>query len=520
MRKIPFYPILLAMFSVMSLLANNIHEVNPSVSIRSFIIIGILSIVIMLFMKVLFKDWHKAAIASSLIIFMLMSYGHIYDALRSIPQVGLEISPHRFLLPVYIVIMITGFWWIRKKVEDASRFTYGLNIASVVLIIIPSFQIGQYILGTDQSADVSAVLTLESQVLSMDEDEIPPDIYYIILDTYTRGDALQRELQFDNSYFLDELRRRGFYVAECSRSNYGGTFGSLTSALNMNYISAIKQQLREHDEDAENYRLLLKHNLVRHLLEETGYTVVAFDTHYDWSRFSDADIYLSRETDSINLQIIEPFEAMLIKNTMGLLLTDLDYKTRPRILENVIEGVNFPYRGFAENQLFILDQLPRLSSLTGPKFVFVHILVPHVPRVFTAEGEIEKDTGYYGGRLSGAINDEYDRKGYTHEIEFINSELLGIVDELIRGSESDPIIILQGDTGKSGENTYQILNAYYLTDIDQSKLYPTISPVNSFRLIFNEYFGSDYELLSDRSYQDDTDLVELPETSDFCTDLP
>ena len=295
------------MFSVMSLLANNIHEVNPSVSIRSFIIIGILSIVIMLFMKVLFKDWHKAAIASSLIIFMLMSYGHIYDALRSIPQVGLEISRHRFLLPVYIVIMITGFWWIRKKVEDASRFTYGLNIASVVLIIIPSFQIGQYILGTDQSADVSAVLTLESQVLSMDEDEIPPDIYYIILDTYTRGDALQRELQFDNSYFLDELRRRGFYVAECSRSNYGGTFGSLTSALNMNYISAIKQQLREHDEDAENYRLLLKHNLVRHLLEETGYTVVAFDTHYDWSRFSDADIYLSRETDSINLQIIEPF---------------------------------------------------------------------------------------------------------------------------------------------------------------------------------------------------------------------
>ena len=96
MRKIPFYPILLAMFSVMSLLANNIHEVDPSVSIRSFIIIGILSIVIMLFMKVIFKDWHKAALASSLIVLMLMSYGHIYDALRSIPQVGLEISRHRF----------------------------------------------------------------------------------------------------------------------------------------------------------------------------------------------------------------------------------------------------------------------------------------------------------------------------------------------------------------------------------------------------------------------------------------
>jgi hypothetical protein len=161
-----------------------------------------------------------------------------------------------------------------------------------------------------------------------------------------------------------------------------------------------------------------------------------------------------------------------------------------------------------------------LGSFPGPKFVFAHILVPHVPRVFTTEGEIEKDPGFYGGRLSGAINQEYDRKGYTNEIEFINSELLGIVEELIRNSENDPIIILQGDTGKGGENTYQILNAYYLPEMDQSYIYSTISPVNSFRLIFNKYFGSDYDILHDRSYQNNTDLVEVPETSDFCTNLP
>jgi hypothetical protein len=31
-------------------------------------------------------------------------------------------------------------------------------------------------------------------------------------------------------------------------------------------------------------------------------------------------------------------------------------------------------------------------------------------------------------------------------------------------------------------------------------LYPTITPVNTFRLVFNDYFGGRYELLPDISY--------------------
>jgi hypothetical protein len=44
------------------------------------------------------------------------------------------------------------------------------------------------------------------------------------------------------------------------------------------------------------------------------------------------------------------------------------------------------------------------------------------------------------------------------------------------------------------------LNAYYLPDVDETALYETISPVNSFRVVLNSYFGTDYELLSDRCY--------------------
>jgi hypothetical protein len=44
-----------------------------------------------------------------------------------------------------------------------------------------------------------------------------------------------------------------------------------------------------------------------------------------------------------------------------------------------------------------------------------------------------------------------------------------------------------------------ILTAYYLPGKDHSALFPEISPVNAFRLIFNLYFGTSYEPLEDRS---------------------
>ena len=46
----------------------------------------------------------------------------------------------------------------------------------------------------------------------------------------------------------------------------------------------------------------------------------------------------------------------------------------------------------------------------------------------------------------------------------------------------------------------RILNAYYFPGVDANALYPSITPVNSFRLLFNLYLGESYELLEDKSY--------------------
>jgi hypothetical protein len=66
----------------------------------------------------------------------------------------------------------------------------------------------------------------------------------------------------------------------------------------------------------------------------------------------------------------------------------------------------------------------------------------------------------------------------------------------------------------------KILNAYFLPGEGAAGLYPSITPVNTFRLIFDVYFGADLELLedvSDHSTADDFfDFTIYPDDRPGC----
>ena len=512
LKRTPYHPLLLAAFSVLQLAAHNIDQIDPGQALRPLLIALAGAALALVVLALILRNRESAALVLSLGLLLFFSYGHVYALLKLEPLAGLGLGRHRYLVPAYAALLLLGLWAIRRSGERQAAFTQGVNLIAAALLFLPVVQIGSFLVRQSAATETAAEFSSETVPAFSAETGRLPDIYYIILDMHTRSDALLKDLGFDNSAFIREMREQGFYVAECARSNYEETLSSLTAALNLDYLSQLRFQLAAEGLGESEVRALMKNSLVRRNLESLGYQTVAFQTGYVWSEMRDADVFLSLSGDPLLLQRLTPFESLLLESSAYKLWLDSSY----RALIAQFGAEDFPHRDHVELQLYILDQLPRIADIDGPTFTFAHVLIPHPPFVFGPDGEIRTDPGFYSGLQAGAIDDEYQREGYTGQVAFIDSRISEIAAEIIRASDPPPILIIQGDHGLGGHNRLQILNMYYFPGVTDTGLYPNITPVNSFRVLFNAYFGADLELLPDRSFDQVDESVEVKEPEPAC----
>lgn len=479
-RQIVLHPFLFGIYPVIALLAYNIEQIQAQAALRSLLITFLGTVLIFTLLKLWLRDWHKAAFVSSLFLGLFFSYGHIYNFLEATPILGITFGRHRILGPLWLGLFLLGFWWVIKKAGDLQQVTHYLNIVAVLLLIFPLFQLGLFEYRTLSISSQGQTALAASTQLQLPGDHPAPDIYYIILDAYSRDDMLKKNYNIDNTPFLDELRSMGFYVASCSQSNYAQTELSLASSLNSNYLDAIDKRFSPGNTSRVGLPNLIQHSATRQALESLGYTTVAFETGFDATQIEDASLYLS---GSKHLEEND-FENLLIRTTAGRIFS---------------EGVAFlnlkpdwDARDEAHRQqiLFTLSELEKMPAIPGPKFVFAHLVIPHWPHVFGPNGE--------------RVHEHPDSvTGYHDQVLFINKQITPILNKIITESKSPPVIIIQGDHGsviESPERRMTILNAYYLPYGGDQALYEQISPVNSFRVILDHYFGDDLPLLNDSSY--------------------
>ncbi|MBN2257777.1 MAG: hypothetical protein JW704_08125 [Anaerolineaceae bacterium] len=511
LTKITLHPILFALYPVVALFAVNIHEVSVTVIWRPLLISLIVALVLLISARLILRDWMKASLVTSFILAIFYSYGRIYEFLKTTSLSSLNLVRHRYLLVAFFFILALGTWWMLKYLRNIKPITGILNIISVVLVILPIVQITKYALNEVSGEQAASNWVPSASLLSPAQPENKPDVYYIILDTYARADRIQAELGYDNSSFIQKLEALGFYVAGCSRSNYNNTHNSVVSSLNMSYLPELYAEGAEQGISIADIWMLIKPSAVRRNFEAFGYKIVAFDTGFDWTCIDDADLYLQREQNTYGVQLTSPFEQMLMNTTPLKILSDFRDKT---YTDQYLSGTH-PMANFIGLEEFILDQLPRVAEISEPTFTFAHVDIPHPPYVFSPDGYLT-DPGYWSVPVKGAVDDEHFRSGYIFALEYINDRMLNIVSEILNKSSTPPIIIIQGDHGYGEGQNFPILNAYYLPNMDANKLYPSISPVNSFRLIFNEYYGGQYDLLPDESFEM-TDITKpLPEYLPDC----
>lgn len=475
------HPFLLAAYPVLALLAHNIEDAALRNAWRPLALSVILTLGLYGFLFLILRDRYKAGIAATIVILLLFSYGHVYEWFEGKAYIGEILGRHRFLVIFYLLLLVASLVWVIRKRQGLPRISYFLNLLTSIALIIPILQIGVFEFRLARARTAGSEQTLQNENISLKPMEEPRDVYYLILDGYARDDILKKFYQFDNHPFLDRLTQLGFFVGACSLSNYAQTQLSLASSLNLNYLASLGEQYKAGNTSRIGLADLIQHSKARKIFESLGYTVIAFDTGYDATRWKDVDHYFAPQA----VQDIDDFEELFIRTTAARL---------------IVEGValldippNWEKRDqlHRERILFTLDRLNnQVLELPGPKFVFAHIISPHWPHVFGPHGE--------------AVHEHNDSLiGYRNQVEFINTQIVSLLTNLITKSSKAPVIIIQGDHGSVIESPQQrmsILNAYYLPGQPADILYEKISPVNTFRLIFNSYFNGNFDLLEDRSY--------------------
>lgn len=465
-------PLLWGLYPIVILLAANIGEVEGGAAGRALLAGGLAGLALYGLLRGLRQPPRRAAAAASLLLILFFTYGHAYIALKDAGLV--ELARHRLLAPLWLALLSAALWWTLRRAARPAEALSLLTLIAVVGLVIPLFQIARAQMARQRDSAATA--------LGLVRPENPPDIYYLIFDAYARDDSLRETYGVEIADFITRLEAQGFLVAECASSNYAQTRMSLASSLNLNYLEDFLPAEDLARDDQTILEVYIKDSQVRRSLEALGYQTVAFETGFAWTEWRDAARYLAPTTKASGFN---NFETLLLETSAVRLL--LDAQNLPAFLK---PDTRYKEEIHRERVLYVLAELARLPQTPGPKFVFGHIVSPHPPYVFNADGSV-------------APPDPDPASAYAEQVRYLNTRILTLVAGLIADSATPPIILIQGDHGAilaDKQERMQIFSAYYLGGETAAGLYPEITPVNSFRVVFNYFFGAAFPLLPDTSY--------------------
>lgn len=406
-----------------------------------------------------------------------------------------KIGYPEYITVIFGVFLLLSIYFIVKTKRNLKKITTLFNLIaigllfSLVVFALPQFRVQQDDIQPQKATDNDRYLISTSR-------NWEGDIYYIIVDRYPGAESLRALYKYDNSPFVNNLSQRGFWVINHSRSNYAETILSLSSSLNMQY----------HDAPLTEERMAKKieDNNVMQFLKNQGYSIIFFRSTYMYTNENrNADLeYNDRFVETGN-----NFQESLMLNSFFLRVTNR--------LSNTLFGYQILFPKSAQNvSKYTENTFKNLTSIPlrpGKKFIFAHIEMSEPLNLRNYSGNETKDQE----RNSKINNDEK----YIRTIEYNNFLITETVDEIIKKSRTPPIIIVQSDHGvgyrrgiddpgfvqqwtylDSDDYIPNNFNAYYLPEGGDSIVYPSITPVNSFRLIFNYYFNTSYERLEDKTY--------------------
>lgn len=490
------HPFLFAAASVFRLHASNLRETYFA-DTATALVIGLAAalLLIVVFGAVLRSFGAKAAVLASLAIVLGLYYVELVDAANRYLGLGLtRQSALPFVLLAFAAIAAMLAWW-RADLKPANAI---LNCIALAILIAPAWKVASYAwhagdLSFSVEASVDHIQTASTGAPATGPHE-KPDIYYFIFDRYGSQSVLAEHYDFDNSEIVDFLEEKGFYVAGDSRANYLKTAHSLASTFHMDYLDFLRQDPRSRAGSWHPIYDMVKDHRVGRFLKSRGYEFIQVGAW--WAPTQDSPL----ADENYNFGFTE-FDNRYLEKTI-----------LPAVLNAVAPASIYARRLQWDNGQCqrVPEQIARVKDVArrdGPTFVFAHILVPHDPYVFTADGRCLRPE---------EMSKRTEPEAYIEQVRFANSLIRDFVPALLAGDGPKPIIIIQADEGpfpkryRSGNLSWHeatrdeldiktgILNAFYFPDGDYRDLDPQVTSVNTFRIVFDKYFGTGMGRLPER----------------------
>jgi hypothetical protein len=418
----------------------------------------------------------KASVALCLAIWLVMYFNFNHSIFIKLTHLRFSSV---YMLGIVALIFGAFIIYIKRKQEvQLQKLASYLNLLFLIFILIDAGKI--VYMEINRKPPVSYDSANEVQITRKVSTDSLPDIYFIVLDEHMSTKGMKSHFQFDNTALDSFLVNQGFYIANSSKSNYSQTVFSIASTLQMNYFQALTKVIFPDDNPLGI--AAMKENTLLSILEKNGYCI------RNYSLF-DFKNHPTRHFKFFEHSAFHFYFSQSLINQINIAYETLTPQRHRRQLYQLIE-----------NALQVDD------VASQPTFTYLHLVLPHHPFIFKADGSIRSAKNYHSKKDPDYV------KNYLQQVTFTRKVIQEIVGR-INKSNRNKIIVLEGDHGlrlpkfnrgnwyeayqKAG-GPYKNLNAYYFYDKKYTQLYDSISPVNSFRVISNQYLGASCSLIPDQ----------------------
>lgn len=494
-------PVAVAAAPIVRLWAINRAEFSPDAMTLPLVVAAAAAVALVGIYRILVGQLGAASLLASLTVLFVLTFGYQLEALGAVigqARARVASGPLQLVELSGLIALVAAVAWLARRGRfSGAAAARALGIAALVLtalsLIMPPTPAdagggveGERLVGDPGGGQPAVLPRLADRTpgpratppLTRGDPE-HPDVYYIIFDGYGRQDVLEHQYAWDNEPFLAELEARGFYVARESYANYPTTHFSLGSSLNMRYLD---DELETGTQRAVYFDLVRKAEVAARF-RDLGYRYVLVASIWGGTNGSP-----------------------IADDVMGL-SADFGNEFHAGLLDLTVAADLLPGISVGDVHLAAFDALESVASMDAPTFTLAHVVLPHPPYVLDRDGRIIDRAS----ALRGTWHGEEAKRGYVEQVRFVNRRIVEILDRILERSD-DAIIIIQGDHGPFAPDLRRegllqvesarlgILNAYRVPAQIRSKLYPSISPVNSFRVLFTGLGRDDLELLPERHF--------------------